>query len=242
MSLLDKSIKLFNLLKNIKTIKGLLNNIAANIELEDLIKDLKFKTIIDIGSNKGQFILLIEKIFNDKKIFYSFEPINEILKKQKNFFYKNKNIFFFNFALGSKFEKKKFNITNRKDSSSFLKINNVIKSSNHKIIEERLIEIKPLNKVIDVKNLIKPILIKIDVQGYEFEVLKGSSDILKQTKYIIIEVSENEIYKGQCLAYEIIEYLKNINFIITKETKAYKISGSEFKQRDILFTNKIIDE
>ncbi|MDA9839113.1 FkbM family methyltransferase, partial [Candidatus Pelagibacter sp.] len=85
-------------------------------------------------------------------------------------------------------------------------------------------------------------LIKIDVQGYEFEVLKGSSDILKQTKYIIIEVSENEIYKGQCLAYEIIEHLKNINFIITKETKAYKISGSEFKQRDILFTNKIINE
>ena len=34
--------------------------IAANIELEDLIKDLKFETIIDVGSYKGQFILLIE--------------------------------------------------------------------------------------------------------------------------------------------------------------------------------------
>ena len=239
MNLLTKFIKL---LKNKKTRSGLYNNIAANIELEDLIKDLKFETVLDIGSNKGQFILLVEKIFMDKKIFYSFEPIYEMIKKQQRFFSNKKNIFFFNFALGRGFETKKFNITNRKDSSSFLEINDAIKNNDHKINEKRNVEIKPLNNVIDVNNLIKPILIKIDVQGYEFEVLKGSDDILKLTKYIIIEVSENEIYKGQSLANEIIEYLKNFNFTIKKETKPYKISGSDFKQKDILFTNEMLNE
>ncbi len=235
-------IKFIKLLKNKKTRSGLYNNIAANIELEDLIKDLKFETVLDIGSNKGQFILLIEKIFIDKKIFYSFEPIYEMIKKQQSFFSNKKNIFFFNFALGYRFETKKFNITSRKDSSSFLEINDAIKNKDHKINEKRNIEIKPLNNVIDVNHLIKPILIKIDVQGYEFEVLKGSDDILKLTKYIIIEVSESEIYKGQSLANEIIGYLKDFNFIIKKETKPYKISGSDFKQKDILFINEMLNE
>ena len=44
-------------------------------------------------------------------------------------------------------------------------INDSIKNKDHKINEKRNIEIKPLNNVIEVNKLIKPILIKIDVQG-----------------------------------------------------------------------------
>ena len=66
MKILNKLIKLLKLLKNKKTRVGLVNNIAANIELEDLVKNLEFNTVLDIGSNKGQFILLVEKIFPRK--------------------------------------------------------------------------------------------------------------------------------------------------------------------------------
>ena len=242
MRIINKLIKLIKLLKNQKTRKGLLNNIAASIELEDLVKDLKFETVFDIGSNKGQFILLVEKLFNSDKNFYSFEPITEIFEKQKKFFSNKKNILFFNFALGKKSEKKILNITKRRDSSSFLEINNMIKNSDHLVEEKREIETKPLDEVIKSENLIKPILAKIDVQGYELEVLQGSENILKQIKYIIIEVSENEIYTGQSLAKEIIKYLNDMNFNVTKETKVYKIPGTEFKQKDILFINKILNE
>ena len=242
MSLLNKSIKLIKLLKNPITRKGLVNNIAANIELEDLVKDLKFQTVFDIGSNKGQFILLIEKLFNSDIDVYSFEPINEVLKKQKKFFSNKKNILFFNFALGEKSSKKIFGITKRKDSSSFLKINNAIRNSDHSVEEKREIEIKSLDEVMENRNLIKPILAKIDVQGYELEVLKGSRNILKKIKYIIIEVSENEIYTGQSLSNHIIKYLNEINFKVLNETKIYKIRGTEFKQKDILLINKMLDE
>ena len=79
-------IKLIKLIKNKKWRKGLYKNIAANIELENMIKDLDVDIIIDIGSNKGQFILLTEKFFNCRKI-YSFEPIKEFIEKQKKFFF-----------------------------------------------------------------------------------------------------------------------------------------------------------
>ena len=239
MKLLNQFIKLIKLFKNQKTRKGLFNNIAANIELEDLIKELKFQTVLDIGSNKGQFILLIEKLFNDDKDIYSFEPINEILEKQKNFFSNKKNILFFNFALGEKSSKRILNITKRRDSSSFLKINDIITNSDHFVEEEREIEIKPLDELMKNKNLIKPILAKIDVQGYELEVLKGSKNFLKQIKYIIIEVSEDKIYTEQALENDIIKYLGDINFKPLNETKPYKIPGTELKQKDVLFKNQL---
>ena len=237
MILLNKLIKLIKLFKNPITRKGLLNNIAANIELEDLVKNLKFQTVFDIGSNKEQFILLIEKIFNIDKNIYSFEPIKEIYEKQKKFFSNKKNISFFNFALGERSLTKTLNITKRKDSSSFFEINNNIKNTDHLVDEKREIKIKSLDEIMKNKYLIKPILAKIDVQGYELEVLKGSKNLLKQIKYIIIEVSENEIYKGQALANKIIKYLDDMDFKPLKETKIYKISGTEFKQKDILFEN-----
>jgi len=95
MKILNKLIKLLKLLKNKKTRVGLVNNIAANIELEDLVKNLEFNTVLDIGSNKGQFILLVEKLFKNDKFFYSFEPIKEVLKKQKKFFSSKKKHNFF---------------------------------------------------------------------------------------------------------------------------------------------------
>ena len=122
MHLLKKIYKFFKLSKSKLWRKGLLNGIAATIELKNMVKDINFETIVDVGSNKGQFILLIEQLFPNK-IVYSFEPQKEVLDKQRKLFSYKKNISFYNFALGSESSIKKFFITRRKDSSSFLKIN-----------------------------------------------------------------------------------------------------------------------
>ena len=85
MNFINRITKLIKLIKNKSWRKGVFNNIAANVELEDLIKDLKVEIVIDVGSNKGQFLLLIENFFECKKI-YSFEPIEEFIEIQKKFF------------------------------------------------------------------------------------------------------------------------------------------------------------
>ena len=83
---------------------------------------------------------------------------------------------------------------------------------------------------------------KIDVQGFELEVLKGSYSTLKKIKYIIIEVSNDEIYFKQPLANEIIKYLNSNNFrIIKKSSITTNIPKSNFSQIDILFKNTLIN-
>ena len=52
------------------------------------------------------------------------------------------------------------------------------------------IEVIPLDEILSTFNYIK--LIKIDVEGFELEVLKGATNILKRTHYLMIEVSHNK--------------------------------------------------
>lgn len=238
MNFINRITKLLKLIKNKSWRKGVFNNVAANIELEDLVKDLEVEIVIDVGSNKGQFLLLTENFFECKKI-YSFEPIEEFFEMQKNFFKYKNNISFFNFALGEKTTKNTFYITKRKDSSSFFKINESIKSNDdYKIIEKKEIQIHSLDEIMVNENLNGSILLKIDVQGYELEVLKGSVETLKKIKYIIVEISDSEIYKNQALSNNVINFLENNNFTFYKENKSSKIKKSNFTQKDVLFVNK----
>ena len=240
MNFINRITKLLKLIKNKSWRKGVFNNIAANIELEDLVKDLEVEIVIDVGSNKGQFLLLTENFFECKKI-YSFEPIEEFFEMQKNFFKHKNNISFFNFALGEKTTKNTFYITKRKDSSSFFKINESIKSNDDfKIIEKKEIQIHSLDEIMVNENLNGSILLKIDVQGYELEVLKGGVETLKKIKYVIVETSDNQIYQYQSLSQDVINFLKSNNFTFSKENKPSKIKKTNFKQKDILFINDSI--
>tara|TARA_B100000945_G_C20306760_1_gene560730 strand:+ start:118 stop:831 length:714 start_codon:yes stop_codon:yes gene_type:complete len=231
--------KILNLCKSKIWLKGMLSGIYATIELKELIKGIKTpETIIDIGSNKGQFILLIEKIYPNKNI-YSFEPIKEMINKQKKFFAYKNNIIFHNVALGSSTTLKEFLITARMDSSSFLKIvSDKNKSKNYDIVENRNIQINTLDNLLINEKISHPVLIKIDVQGYELEVLRGANNLLKKTDYLLLEVSKNEMYQNQPIEKVIVEYLKNLNFDILKSNNWSKIQNTNFYQRDIIFYKK----
>ena len=78
----------------------------------------------------------------------------------------------------------------------------------------------------------------MDVQGYELEVLKGSNNLLKIADYLLLEVSENEMYQNQPTEKIIIEYLKDLNFNIFKANDWLNIKNTNFNQRDVLFYKK----
>jgi len=60
--------------------------------------------------------------------------------------------------------------------------------------------------------LVRPCLRKIDVQGYELDVLNGAGAVLDSVDQILVECSFTELYLGQRLAGDIVCHLLERDF------------------------------
>jgi FkbM family methyltransferase len=69
-----------------------------------------------------------------------------------------------------------------------------------------------LDTILSRERFHMPDFIKIDVQGYELEVLKGGKEALAAAEAIVMEVSLAEMYKGSPLVYEVITFMHERGF------------------------------
>lgn len=178
------------------------------INFDDLLKKKisKNPVIIDVGGNKGQSIEKYIKIFSNPTI-HSFEPVKSEFNFMHEKFKNNRKIFLNNFALGDKTCKQKFNITAITGNSSFNGISPGTKwlkarskqtgtTSKTYIKTIQKVNIKKLDDYVEINNIDKIDLVKIDTQGYEDKVLKGSQKILKsnKVKIILTEIMFDNVY------------------------------------------------
>ena len=71
--------------------------------------------------------------------------------------------------------------------TSFLERSNLTKTGSR--LESRTVEITTLDDLKSELSLEPPYGLKIDTEGFELEVIKGGSNFLKETQFVIVEVS-----------------------------------------------------
>jgi FkbM family methyltransferase len=232
MTLVQKIKKIINCLLNPRYINAYIRLVCPLFELKEAIKKTRsIENVIDIGSNKGQFSLLV-KIYYPHCSIHSFEPQKNYIKIQKKLI--NKKISYYNFCLGEKNHTKILNITEKEDSSSLLKPN-ILNESIYKVTKKVKVNIKTLDSILSKKKLNNSIM-KIDVQGYEYQVLKGSSKLLKKIKYIILEITSKNIYQNQLGKKHLLSFLKKKNFRLIKIYNKEKLTKN-ISQHDYFFEN-----
>ena len=196
-------------------------------------------TLVDVGSHRGEFLKMALKFKSFRKI-YCFEPQKKIFLILKKKFSKYKKISFFNLALDNK-KTKKFLYINALTStttmstfdkkSKWLKIKNLLMNSKSNYIEKYKVNTSSLDLILKNKKLNK-CLLKIDVEGFEYNVLKGSRKKMREIPYIIIENQFGKHYKNN--NYDIVErYLYKNNYSILK-----KFLSPTLHYQDIIFKKK----
>lgn len=188
----------------------------------------KNSIIFDIGSNIGQSVQKFNKILPNSKI-YSFEPQSNCIILQKKKFFNKKNIKVEKIAFHNKIQKKKFyyhlfQSRNTSELSGFYKINkkskdsitlNNLKNKNDyfkKLNKFEIIKTEKLDQYVS-KNKIKKInLLKIDTQGNEVNILKGSTKTLEKIDYILLEIMFYDYYNHSVSFYEIEKIIKKFKF------------------------------
>lgn len=166
---------------------------VSKIKKEGLIP----KTVIDVGANVGQFAVAAWKIF-DNPILYSFEPDPDIFQKLSVNLKQNMNSKRFQIALGSEICNVEFHVNNYSLASSVLPLGQGHKSAFPSIKEERIIKVpmSTLDSIFRENPIIPPCLLKIDVQGYEDNVILGGKDIMHNVDFVIMETSFSSLYGG----------------------------------------------
>jgi FkbM family methyltransferase len=139
-------------------------------------------TFVDAGANIGRYSLLMAK--KDWEV-YSFEPVKSNFFRLKNHLKNNsliKKTKIFNLALGDKKEEKNIYFEKHKHGeASLLKKN--------KNIQKEKIKIEKMDNLLINKEIKKPVVLKIDVEGFEYKVLLGAKKFIKEYKpKIIIEL------------------------------------------------------
>lgn len=209
-----------------------------SLEILELIKSNypnQIKTIFDIGGNIGTWSLLAKTIFSNAEI-HAFEPLesfgNRFKDNTKNF----DSISVHQVALGNEEAINEMHVAG--DSSSLLPLGNLMQEQYEIQSKEKAqIQTVILDEYIKEKNIPQPDFIKLDIQGYELEALKGAKEAMNHAKYIFIEVSLEEFYIGQPLLHEVVAFMAEHDFYATALKKETHV-GKRLYQTDILFEKR----
>jgi FkbM family methyltransferase len=173
---------------------------AKRYDLATVLKRCNPETILDIGANTGQFLREALTAV-PSAMFFSFEPNPEAFRVLHSRFGHQDRVTLYNFALGSASTRNTLNISKFSPSSSLLPIadRHLAEFPDTHSIGTIEVDVKTLDDVCCGLQLKGPILCKLDVQGYELEVMRGAGDSLKILRYLIIETSFVELYDGSPL-------------------------------------------
>jgi len=78
-------------------------------------------------------------------------------------------------------------------------------------------------------------LIKLDVQGYELEVLKGAEQALARTDIVIAEASIMQINQGCPLIADVVAYLTQRDFVLVDLVSQVRFANGALWQTDLVF-------
>ena len=157
-----------------------------------IIKQLKNKmkdgVIFDIGANVGDWSKFVMKEYEDINYqLYMFEPSNSSYNKMIQNITPNETIKQYKIGFGDKAETIKIYFDNEAQGSAGAFIKNSKYSEN--------IEIDTIDNFCQRNNIEKIDFLKMDVQGYEYNILVGAKNMLKNgnIKYIQFEIDEPNI-------------------------------------------------
>ena len=186
-------------------IHGIHEPLTTHLVNEEIRSGMK---IIDIGSNIGYYAILESRLVGKSGKIFSIEPspTNFELLKENLELQNEKNFELYNLAIGDKNEEIEFLIS-KKSNWSKIKGKTDIVGENEviKVSSKTLDEFCEQNKIENID------LIRMDVEGYEFNIINGAEKILKKFKPIIM-IEIHKMYLGKVKTKKIFEELKRLDF------------------------------
>ncbi len=166
--------------------------------------------IFDVGAHSGEFTKLCRSVWPAAKL-TCFEVLPHRVQELRRWCEQDGNADVIESLLGA--EKKDAVRLHEMETAS-----SVLEEHISQAAQVRLYPMQTIDAVV-ASRVAAPNLLKLDVQGYELEVLKGAQSTLAQISAIIAEVNLIDIHKDVPLLDDLVIFLRETGFV------AYDICG-----------------
>jgi FkbM family methyltransferase len=207
-----------SLLEDPNSIKALVSwpkfSVSSYFMVSRLLKqDVRPRTVLDVGANAGQFAVASAKLFPGARV-HSFEPVPGCAEELRKNVSSLTNVAVYPMALGDSEGELQFNVNSHSHSSSALPLAEAHRTAFPEAKEERVIEVEvsTLDRVFEGVGLDRPVLLKLDVQGYEERVLRGGEMTLGSIDYVVMELSFEPMYEGETAFMEMARMMEERGF------------------------------
>lgn len=210
---------------------GLLANLAA-LSRRGALEGVD--GILDIGANRGQFAYMVSRVCPGVPVF-SFEPHPGCVAALRRTFSRFK-------IAGQIYE------CGLADHEGNLTLNTYPEDVNSSFLVRKdapggtpvSVRVTTLDKIAVQSIMAKCLFAKIDVQGFETQVLLGAKETLARCRYLVVELSFRPSYEGNSRAADVMSALEGHGFRpfdLLDTLRAPKSEGGRIREIDLLFAN-----
>jgi FkbM family methyltransferase len=195
--------------------------------------------ILDVGANQGQFATAAAYWFPRAKIL-SFEPVPATVALLRRNTAHLSGLEVLPVALGAIPGKIRFFSNKYSHASSALPIhsNQTILHPDTASVEEIEVAVDTLDRVMGSRSVEHPLLLKLDVQGFEREVLQGGRKTLAQADYLLFETSFVPFYEGEALFEEMHTIASDHGFVLLGPVGFLEDGRHRVVQLDLLYRRR----
>jgi FkbM family methyltransferase len=185
-----------------------------------------FAAVVDVGANVGDWSAAVMRVckFCHLIVVEPAPVLQEILLKR---FGKFRNVTLISEALASKRGRMEFHITDDSASASLLSPRSGMnRYYGHGFTAETTCTV-PVSTLDDVTAGIDRVsLIKLDVQGYEVQVLKGGIQTVQKCDTIMMEVTFYSYYDGDSSFFVLHQFIAQHGFVLWNLSEPFKVRGA----------------
>jgi len=205
------------------------------IQNKGVIKD--GYTVLDIGANIGYYALMESRLVGPSGTVYAIEPVSSNFATLNRNIELNgiKNIKTFKLAAGNKNREDEIYVASKGNISSFVYNKKV------KFIRKERVEVVKIDDFISQQQ-IQPDFIRMDVEGYESEIIRGMLKTMTQKPKLFIEVHPHLIDKAKLI--EMFSLIKESGYsraIVIKERSMVWMKRSGKIRPSLLYLTRKIE-
>jgi FkbM family methyltransferase len=222
---------------NFEFYSNIFKNLVHKTEVEGGIDSIFF---LDVGANDGWFAKNVYRFLGEHANVISFEPLRSMIPSLELIRSRYKSYHYENLAIGRTNNQVEIVEYSTSGLSSMKRLSQDYAYNQHydtKVVNTYPVNVICIDQYLKDNQIKAPLILKVDTQGFEFEVLNGAKQALlsRQIKAIIIEVMTVEKYKNETLYKEIFDFIHSYGFTVFDMHPSYYEPDGRLSEIDCCF-------